>query len=130
MDVGWRFRRILAVNIIDSQRFGQVIVNGKIYSSDIIIYSDRVKDNWRRIKGHQLCLDDIAEIIGERPEVLVVGTGVYELVKILPEVKQAVDEKGIRLVSGNTDKACETYNQLCTLNYIGKTPIKKIYSLL
>jgi len=101
------------VNAIDSYRFGQVIVNGRRYTSDIIISFRRIRGNWQRRMSHQLCLQDIAEVIAENPEVLIVGTGSSGLMKVLPEVEKAVDAQGMRLIAETTDKACHTYNQLC-----------------
>ena len=101
------------VNIIDSYRFGLIVVSGKKYTSDVIISADRVKDGWWRKEGHQLCPQDMAEILSENPEVLVVGTGASGLVKVLPEVQQVTDTRGIKLIVETTDKACHTYNQLC-----------------
>jgi len=101
------------VNTIDSYQSGLIVVNGKKYTSDVIILPDSVRDNWWRKTGHQLCLDDIAEVLTENPEVLVVGTGVSGLMKVLPEVRQVVDTRGIELIVEATDKACNTYNQLC-----------------
>jgi len=103
----------LIVNIIDSYQLGLISVNGKKYTSDIIIFPDRVRDDWWRKSGHQLCLEDIAEVIAKNPEVLIVGTGVSGLVEVLPEVQQAADARGIKLIAQTTDKACHTYNQLC-----------------
>jgi hypothetical protein len=104
---------ISAVNIIDSYQFGLIVVSGKKYTSDVIIFPDRVRDNWWRKTGHQLCLKDIAEVMTENPEVLVVGTGDSGLMKVLPEVQQAVKAQGIKLIVEATDEACHTYNQLC-----------------
>ena len=101
------------MNIIDSYNFGQVVVNGKRYTSDVIIYPDRVRDNWWRKTSHQLCLGDIAEVMDESPEVLVVSTGASGLMKVLPEVKDGVDSRGIKLIVETTGKACPTYNQFC-----------------
>ncbi len=103
----------MAVNIIDSYQFGQIVISGKKYTSDVIIFPDRVRDNWGRKTGHQLCLKDIAEIITENPEVLVVGTGASGLMKVLPEVERGVEAQGIKLIVEATDKACLTYNQFC-----------------
>jgi len=102
----------LAVNTIDSYQFGIIVVSGQQYTSDVIIFPDRVKDSWWRKTGHQLCLDDIAEVLTENPEVLVVGTGASDLMKVLPEVRQAAEAQGIELITEATDKACHTYNQL------------------
>ncbi len=101
------------MNIIDSYHFGQIVISGKKYSSDVIIFPDRVRDNWWRKTGHELCLEDIAGVMTENPEVLVVGTGDSGLVKVLPEVEQVAQAQGIRLIAEGTEKACRTYNQLC-----------------
>ena len=101
------------MSTIDSYHFGQIVIDGKKYSSDVVIFPDRVKDNWWRKTAHQLCLDDITEVLTEHPEVLVVGTGTSDLVQVLPEVRQVVDSQGIELIAEATDKACHTYNQLC-----------------
>ena len=101
------------MNIIDSYQFGLIVINGKKYTSDVIIFPDSVTDNWWRKTGHQLCLDDIAEVLTENPEVLVVGTGASSLMEVLPEVRQAAEARGIELIVEATDKACNTYNQLC-----------------
>lgn len=100
-------------SVIDSYQFGQTSVDGRQYTSDVIIFPHRVKDNWWRRNGHQLCLDDIAEIMAENPGVLIVGTGASGLVEVLPEVKQVADARGIELIVETTDKACHTYNRLC-----------------
>ncbi|MBA7495556.1 hypothetical protein ES702_06143 [subsurface metagenome] len=101
------------MNIIDSYQFGQIVINGKKYTSDVIISPDSVKDNWWRKTGHELCLGDIAEVIAENPQVLVVGTGASGLMKVLLEVEQTVEAQGIKLIVETTDKASHTYNQLC-----------------
>jgi len=101
------------VNIIDSYQFGFIVVNGKKYASDVIIFPDSVRDNWRRKVSHQLCLEDVAEVITESPEALVVGTGAAGLMKVLPEVHDDFDARSIKLIVEATDQACHTYNQLC-----------------
>jgi len=100
------------VNTIDSYQFGRIVVSGKKYTSDVIIFPDRVRDNWRRKTGHQLRLKDIAEVTTGNPEVLVVGTGASGLVRVLPEVEKGVETQGIKLIVEATDKACHTYNQI------------------
>jgi len=101
------------MNIIDSYRFGEIVIEGRNYTSDVIIFPDRVRDNWWRKTGHELCIEDIAEVIIEKPEVLMIGTGTSGLMKVLPEVQQGADTRDIKLIVETTDKACTTYNQLC-----------------
>ena len=101
------------MNIIESYQFGLIVVNGKKYTSDVIILPDSVKDNWWRKTGHQLCLEDIVDVMTGNPEVLVVGTGASGLMKVLPEVQQSAETQGMQLIAEPTDKACKIYNQLC-----------------
>jgi hypothetical protein len=101
------------MNVIDFYRFGQITVNGKKYTSDVIISGDKIKDGWWRKGGHHLQLEDIAEVIAENPQVLIIGTGASGLLKVPPEVNRAVEVRGIKLIVETTDKACYKYNQLC-----------------
>ena len=101
------------MNIIDSYQFGRIVVDGRHYTSDVIIFPDRVSDNWWRKTSHQLRLDELSEAIAEKPEVLVIGTGASGLMEVVPEVEQRLEAQGIKLVVKPTDKACRTYNQLC-----------------
>ena len=98
--------------MIDSYDFGRIVVDGKAYTSDVIIFPDRVKDNWWRKEGHALHIEDIESVIGEKPEVLIVGTGNYGLLEVLPETKKYIESKGIELIVEPTDKACEMYNEV------------------
>lgn len=100
------------MNIIDSYRFGQVVINGQKYSSDVIIFPDRVQSNWRRNKGHELSLEDITGSITENPEVLIVGTGASGLMMVLPEVPPEMEARNIQLIVQPTSEACDLYNQL------------------
>jgi hypothetical protein len=98
---------------IDSYQFGQIVVNGQRYSSDVVIFPDRVKDNWYRWTGHQLHLDDLSEAIAENPEVLIIGTGAAGMLRVMPEITESLEAKGITLIAQPTDEACQIYNQLC-----------------
>ena len=100
------------MNTIDSYHFGQIVINGRKYSSDVIIFPDRVQDAWHRSSSHQLSLKDITEVIAENPEVVIVGTGAAGLVKVLPEVRQTAEARGIKLIAEPTEDACNTYNKL------------------
>jgi hypothetical protein len=99
--------------MIESYDFGQIVINGRKYSSDIIILPDNtVKDNWWRKEGHKLCLEDLKEVFEAKPEVLVVGTGYNGFMKVSREVKDFAKSKNIKLVVENTRKAWQTYNRL------------------
>lgn len=98
--------------MVDSYQFGVIVVNGRRYTSDVIIYPNRVDDNWWRREGHSLCPQDLGEIVREKPEILVIGTGNSGLMKVSPSTRGWIEEKGIKLKAEPTQTAYQTYNQL------------------
>ncbi len=99
--------------MIDNYNFGNIVINGKTYRSDVIIFGDMVWDNWWRKSGHELCIVDIEQAINEfNPTVVVVGTGKFGVMKILPETEAFLQSRQIRLIAQKTSQACETYNSL------------------
>lgn len=97
---------------IDGYQFGEIIVEGKKYHSDVIIYSDRIKSDWWRKKGHELCLEDIREVLESKPEMIIIGTGATNCMRILLETEKYLHSQGIKLIALPTEKAIKTYNQL------------------
>jgi hypothetical protein len=100
--------------LIDSYDFGVIFINGKSYASDVIVFPDRVSDGWWRKEGHKICLEDLREILNcePKPETLVIGTGYYGMVKVLPEVENALKSHGITIIAQPTKEACQTFNKL------------------
>ncbi len=100
--------------LIDSYEFGLIVINGRKYNSDVIVFPEKVVDNWWRKEGHSLHMEDLKEVMERepKPEVLVVGTGYYGLVKILPEVENSLKKLGIELVAQPTKEAYKTFNTL------------------
>jgi len=97
---------------VDSYEFGEIIIDGKSYTSDVVIYPDRVDDKWWRKEGHKLAAEDVKEIIGAKPEVVIVGTGYSGFLEVLSRTKHVFETAGIQLVVANTRKACQKYNEL------------------
>ncbi|MCP2520579.1 Mth938-like domain-containing protein [Candidatus Aminicenantes bacterium AC-335-B20] len=98
--------------IIKSYTFGQMIVNDRKYTSDLIIFPDRIKDSWWRKKGHSLCKEDIKEILSEKPEVLIIGTGFYGIMKVPDDLREFIKEQGIELYIEKTKKAVTLFNEM------------------
>jgi hypothetical protein len=98
--------------MIDSYEFGEIIIDGKSYTSDVIVYPDRIDDKWWRKEGHKLAQDDIKDIVAAKPDVLIVGTGYSGFLEVLSRTKQVLETNGIQLVVANTRKAVQKYNEL------------------
>lgn len=87
-------------------------MDNETYTRDVIIFPDRVRAEWWRREGHELCIEDLGEVWPARPEVLVVGTGYYGRMVVLPEVEEEASRRGVRLLAAETKEACGLYNQL------------------
>lgn len=100
--------------MIDHYDFGVMVVDGKRYTRDIILLPGKIIDSWWRKEGHQLCLEDLEEVLNCKPapEVLVVGTGYSGLVRVLPEVEKTLRERNIHLIAKPTGEAYKVYNEL------------------
>ena len=98
--------------MIDSYGFGKILINGEKYTSDIIIHPDRVDSNWWRKNGHRLLIEDLEEVLKEEPQTLIIGTGNMGLMLVSRDVRQFIEDKGIKLIVAKTKAACDEYNRL------------------
>lgn len=97
---------------IEHYSFGKIIIDGKTYTSDVIIYLERVNSSWWRKRGHNLEVDDLTEVINAHPQVLVIGTGASGLMKVPKETLLHLESEGIEVYAERTDKAVELFNKL------------------
>jgi hypothetical protein len=104
--------------MIDGYKFGEIIIDGKKYTSDIIIFPDRVNSSWWRKDGHKLQTDDIQEILDAKPETLIVGTGKFGMMKLMQNMCELMKSLKIEIVALKTEEACKEYNLLKDLRRV------------
>lgn len=104
--------------LIEDYSFGRMVIDGKAYTSDVIIFPDRVISSWWRESGHFLSLKDIEVVLEQRPEVLVVGTGSTGLMQVSSEVVKEIRKMGIEVIIQKTSSACRTFNQLAGKKFV------------
>ena len=97
---------------IDSYEFGSIVIDGRTYRTDLLIWPGQIKHDWWRIEGHLLQLPDVAEALAAEPQVLVVGTGESGRMRLDPELVAYLQDKGIELVARPTLEACRSFNEL------------------
>ncbi len=97
---------------IDSYQFGNIVIDGVNYSSDVIILGGIVQANWWRKRGHLLSAEDLQPVIAAKPSVLIVGCGASGLMKVSDEVREVLLEEDIQLEAVDTAKAVERFNEL------------------
>ena len=81
---------------ITRYRFGEIEVDGRTYTADVIITPERVVDTWRRKQGHNLAVADLAEIMAAKPEILVVGTGYHGRMAIHEETRRYLQAQSVQ----------------------------------
>jgi hypothetical protein len=97
---------------IEDYRFGSVVVDGEEHSRDVIVLPDRVVGDWWRREGHSLVIEDLADVLDELPERLVVGCGADGRLRPHPSVVDALAERGIEMEALPTAEAVRRYEQL------------------
>ena len=98
--------------MIEFYDFGQMTIDGRRYTKDLIIFPDRIKDDWWRREGHQLSMHDLKEVVESKPEVLIIGTGYSGYLDVPSDVRDFFASKKIELVIEKTSQAYKTYNRL------------------
>jgi hypothetical protein len=97
---------------IDDYSFGEISIAGKLYTSDLKILGEKILPNWWRKEGHLLQLEDIEDILEFRPDVLVVASGAYGLMKVEAGVERYLRSRNIKCEVSPTPQACREFNRL------------------
>ena len=97
---------------IDSYSFGHIVIDGKAYTSDVIIYEDHVDASWWRNEGHLLQWPDLTDVLKAKPDTLVIGKGYSGVMSVPRELIQRIKAMGIEVQVEKTTKAVELYNSL------------------
>ncbi|MEJ2628136.1 MAG: MTH938/NDUFAF3 family protein [bacterium] len=98
--------------MIEQYDFGKIVIDGISYTNDVIICPDQVRGDWWRKSGHYLQIEDIQKVIlEEEPEIVIIGTGKFGVMKVSPEVKKYLADQGIDYVITSSGKAVKMYNK-------------------
>lgn len=106
---------------MDDQRIadyspGRVMVDGVEHTRDVIVLPDRVVGDWWRRGGHSLVIEDLAEVVDDLPEVLVVGCGYAGRLQPSDAVVEELRRRGTAVEALRTDDAVARYQQLAAEN--------------
>jgi hypothetical protein len=97
---------------IAGYHFGRIDVDGRTYTSDVIITPERVIDGWWRQQGHTLAVADLDNVLAATPDVLVIGTGYLGRMSISQETRRHLDALGIEVREARTGDAVHDFNRL------------------
>lgn len=98
--------------MIEEYHFGSITIDGKTYNYDVEVrWAGEVLKWWRR-ESHIIDVEDIKRVVGQRPEIIVIGNGESGLVEITTEAQKEINLKGIELIIDKTEEAVKTFNVL------------------
>jgi len=94
---------------IDLYAFGKIVIDGKAYTSDVIIYPENVDASWWRKEGHRLQPADLETVIRKKPDILIIGTGKLGAMEVPEETLSFLRSQGIDVRVAPTEKAVEIF---------------------
>jgi polyphosphate kinase 2 (PPK2 family) len=98
--------------MIDQFEFGAIVIDGRSYESDVIIFPDGTVEQWQAKDEHVLRPKDVKRLVKARPEAVIVGLGTVGNLRVRPQVEKRLQEIGVEIMTFKTTKACETYKEL------------------
>lgn len=101
----------MALMRITGYRFGAVTVDGAAHTADVLVRGETCTP-WRRKRGHAVAIEDLEAVLDPPPEILVLGTGAFGLMRVPAAVRAAIEDRGVEVVAKRTAKAVETFNAL------------------
>lgn len=87
---------------IDELTFGSIVVEGKKYRRDVLIFSDgmvkRRKGGFLMFGRHKIKKQELEELSQGQPEIIIVGTGTNGAAHIAPEAESWAKGKNLSLL--------------------------------
>lgn len=78
----------------------------------MILLPSRVVGEWWRQDGHSLVPEDLADVMDELPDRLIVGCGMHGRLQPHPSVLEALRERGVEVEALPTSEAVKRYGEL------------------
>lgn len=96
--------------MIEEYSFGFIKINGQVYNHDIQIGLDGEIKLWWRNESHEIEKRDIEEVLNQKPEAIVIGTGELGVARVADGARQAIASKGVKLIIEPTGEAVKSFN--------------------
>ncbi len=92
-------------------KFGEIEINGEKYTNDVIIFPNKIKDNWWRKNGHSIEIDDVEEVIDYNPEIFIIGRGKNGRLTVHDKFIKNMNSYEIEVLALKTPKAKKKFNK-------------------
>ncbi len=93
---------------INDVRFEEIDIDKRTYYSDMIVWWDGKLEF--KEKFHIFDHNDLAKLMIRNPEIIIVGTGVIDEVKVTDTAKEIAEQKKIELLIEKPKEAADIFN--------------------
>lgn len=100
---------------IDKLSFGSIIIEGKKYRRDVLIFADgtvkKRKGGFLMFGSHNIKKEEIEELIQGEPETIIIGTGTSGKASLATEIENWAKEKNLNLIVQPSHEAVAKLNE-------------------
>ena len=100
---------------LDRYEFGRLVIDGRELRGYVLLSPRAVREHWWRRAGHVLCLEDLAAVLDDHPNRLVVGTGAAGRMRPDAQLSSELAARGVTVEVLPTFAAVERLNELLEL---------------
>jgi hypothetical protein len=101
---------------IDELIFGSIVIEGKKYRRDVLVFADgtvkKRKSGFLMFGSHKIKKVEMEELSQGQPEIIIVGTGTDGAARVAPEAESWAKEKNISLMVQPSYDAVTRLNDL------------------
>lgn len=115
--------------MIEEYKFGSIKIEGKTYNYDVEVRWNGEVLKWWRKESHFVYPEDVKRAIEQNPEVIIIGTGESGVMEVGEKAKKEIEEKEVKLIINQTEKAIKTFNTLLAEPEEEKEKQKKVIGL-
>jgi hypothetical protein len=96
---------------VNSYSFGEIVIDGKAYHHDVIIFKEKILD-WWRAESHNVSINDADQIVQLKPKAVIFGTGESGVMRVPRETLDYLKSLNIKVLMFRTGEAYQKYNDL------------------
>ena len=101
---------------IDSTKFGEITIDGGNYKQVLIVGDLVMERDYQKLESlfgttHKIGNWEIEELIGNNPEIIIIGTGQNGVMEVNDKFLEIMERKNIKVITEITPKAIEIYNK-------------------
>ncbi len=105
---------------VEKTGFGYIVIDGRRFDYDVVVRANgtvearkkELSSKYKRFIGHTpLGPEEATDLVKDKPEIVIIGTGQYGMLPIHEEAEKILRESGAKIVKLKTPDAIKEYNK-------------------